>query len=174
MTLHLRHVLKCSLVWSVVGAGEGWTLGTVTMSPEGAGTLARHSALSNLVLLSPVPLAAAAVLAQAGVVPWLAGQGESPPWSRCCCCHAVTRCHAVSRSHQPPPPGRGRAGLGPAAAARQLQRDLRLDYAGRQNIAARQFFVLWKINIRYQLIGRLRTEDLVFSYFPRKPEMISS
>ena len=155
MTLHLRHVLK----WSVAGAGAGagWTLGTVTMSPEGAGTLARHSALSNLLHWPLVPLAAAAVLAQAGVAPCLAGQGESPPWPRVAAAVTLSRCHAVSRSHQPPPPGRGRAGLGPAAAARQLQRDLRLDYAGRQNIAARQFFVLWRINIRYQLIGRLRT-----------------
>ena len=138
--------------WSVAGAG--WTLDTVTMSPEGAGTLARLSALSNLVHLSPVPLAAAAVV---------------PGWPGC---HGslvranhlpgpvllLSRSHAVSRSVTlPPSPGRGRAVLGPAAAARQLQRDLRLDYAGGQNIPGRQFFVLWKINIRYQLIGRLRT-----------------
>ena len=135
--------------WSVAGAGAA-----VTMSPEGAGTLARHSALSNLVHLSPVPLAAAAVV---------------PGWPGC---HGslvranhlpgpvllLSRSHAVSRSVTlPPAPGRGRAVLGPAAAARQLQRDLRLDYAGGQNIPGRQFFVLWKINIRYQLIGRLRT-----------------
>ena len=70
----------------------------------------------------------------------------------------LSRSHAASRSVTlPPAPGRGRAVLGPAAAARQLQRDLRLDYAGGQNIPGRQFFVLWKINIRYQLIGRLRT-----------------
>ena len=43
-------------------AGAGGTLDTVTMSPEGAGTLAQLSALSNLVHLSPVPLAAAAVV----------------------------------------------------------------------------------------------------------------
>ena len=145
MTLHFRHVLK----WSLECGGGG-----VTMSPEGAGTLARHSALSNLVHLSPVPLAAAAVV---------------PGWPGC---HGslvranhlpgpvllLSRSHAVSRSVTlPPDSGRGRAVLGPAAAARQLQRDLRLDYAGGQNIPGRQFFVLWKINIRYQLIGRLRT-----------------
>ena len=144
-----------SVVWSVAGAGEGWTLGTVTMSPEGAGTLARHSALSNLLHWPLVPLAAAAVLAQAGVAAMARWSGRIT--SLVPVLLLLSRCHAVSRSHQPPPPGRGRAGLRPAAAARQLQRDLRLDYAGRQNIAARQFFVLWRINIRYQLIGRLRT-----------------
>ena len=147
-----------SVVWSVAGAGAGWTLGTVTMSPEGGGTLARHSALSNLLHWPLVPLAAAAVLAQAGVAAMARWSGRITSLAPVLLLsRSVTRCHAVSRSHQPPPPGRGRAGLGPAAAARQLQRDLRLDYAGRQNIAARQFFVLWRINIRYQLIGRLRT-----------------
>ena len=142
MTLHFRHVLK----WSLECGGGG-----VTMSPEGAGTLARHSALSNLVHLSPVPLAAAAVVpGWPGCHGSLVRANHLPGPSVA----AVTQSRSVTL---PPSPGRGRAVLGPAAAARQLQRDLRLDYAGGQNIPGRQFFVLWKINIRYQLIGRLRT-----------------
>ena len=47
-------------------------------------------------------------------LPRLAGQGESPPWPRCCCCHAVTRCHEVSRSHH----HQAEAGL---SSGRQLQ-----------------------------------------------------
>ena len=149
MTLHFRHVLK----WSLECGGGG--LDTVTMSPEGAGTLAQLSALSNLVHLSPVPLAAAAVVpGWPGCHGSLVRANHLPGPSVA----AVTQSRSVTLPPAPaPPPGRGRAVLGPAAAARQLQRDLRLDYAGGQNIPGRQFFVLWKINIRYQLIGRLRT-----------------
>ena len=102
MTLHLRHVLKCSLECG--GGGAGWTLGTVTMSPEGAGTLARHSALSNLLHSSLVPLAAAAVLAQAGVAAmarWSGRITSLAPVLLLSRCHAVTRCHApTSPRHQ--------------------------------------------------------------------------
>ena len=102
MTLHLRHVLKCSLECG--GGGAGWTLGTVTMSPEGAGTLARHSALSNLLHSSPVPLAAAAVLAQAGVAAmarWSGRITSLAPVLLLSRCHAVTQCHApTSPCHQ--------------------------------------------------------------------------
>ena len=155
MTLHLRHVLKCSLE---CGGGGG---GLDTGHGDNVSGGGRHTgpALCSQQPASLVTGLIGCCCSACAVLPgWC---GSMPRWSGRITSLApvllLSRCHAVSRSHQPPPPGRGRAGLGPAAAARQLQRDLRLDYAGRQNIAARQFFVLWRINIRYQLIGRLRT-----------------
>ena len=147
MTLHFRHVLK----WSLECGGGGLDTGHGD-NVSGGG---RHTgpALCSQQPGSLVtgPIGCCCSGPRLARLPRLAGQGESPPWPSVA---AVTQSRSVTL---PPAPGRGRAVLGPAAAARQLQRDLRLDYAGGQNIPGRQFFVLWKINIRYQLIGRLRT-----------------